>query len=230
MYTPLVQLAFPLTPRATLSAMPVLDNWRHEIYALAIASGKNQTEAGRECGYAEKWLWTHASRLSRNVTVQARITELREQFVNARLVDAKKLHIRWSEMFEADIGDIVNVDGAFKPIHEWPKVWRQMMSAMDVKEIFEPSKDGKDKAWDKIGQLVKMRFIEQSKLGELLGKHKAVDAFVAVKEEHLHLHLHAELEDKLANARAIAASLESPLQGVALQVVADNGADRETKP
>ena len=58
-----------------------------------------------------------------------------------------------------------------------------MLSRLDVRELYERSKDGKSNRWDKIGEIVKIRFVEVTRLGELLARHKAVDAFVAQKIE-----------------------------------------------
>src|SRR5206468_1529920 len=116
----------------------------------------------------------HASQAIRD-----RISEL----IRPTLVTSEKLHKRWSDMFEADIADIIQEDGHYKPIHQWPKVWRQMLSGMDVKQIYERSADGKASNWDRIGEIVKLRFIKASELGDLLGRHRAVDAFVRERLE-----------------------------------------------
>lgn len=56
--------------------MPALSNARHERFAQEIAKGNNQTEAYERAGYTRDE--TAASRLSRNVKVQARVAELLE--------------------------------------------------------------------------------------------------------------------------------------------------------
>ena len=43
-----------------------------------------------------------------------------------------------------------------------------MLSRLDVRELYERSKDGKSNQWDKIGEIVKIRFVEVTRLGELL--------------------------------------------------------------
>jgi hypothetical protein len=58
-----------------------------------------------------------------------------------------------------------------------------MLSRLDVRELYERSKHGKSNRWDKIGEIVKIRFVEVTRLGELLARHKAVHAFVAQKIE-----------------------------------------------
>lgn len=92
-------------------------------------------------------------------------------------ITMQDIHLRLSEMFDADIGDIFNEDGKFKPIHEWPRVWRQMLSGTEVKELFERSKDGGNSSWDQVGELVRMKFADPLKIMELAGRLRPVDAF-----------------------------------------------------
>ncbi len=118
-------------------------------------------------------------------------------------------------MFNADIGDIIepklieNPDepgqwlpnpraGSYKEIHEWPAVWRKMLSGSEVKELFEHSKDGAGASWDKIGELVKIKFIDPIKLVELIMRHRGVDGMAAQKQEHKHeIHISAEEQREL---------------------------------
>ena len=104
-------------------------------------------------------------------------------------IDAGLILTRLSDMFNADIGDIIEPAiletgepnpkaGCYRPIHDWPAVWRRMLAGSEVKELFEHSKDGEGASWDKIGELVKIKFIDPLKLLELAMKHKAVDAMV----------------------------------------------------
>lgn len=57
--------------------MPPLDNPKHERFAQEMAKGKSQTEAYTIAGYIGDR--TAASRLSTNVNVQRRLTELQER-------------------------------------------------------------------------------------------------------------------------------------------------------
>lgn len=186
--------------------MPVLKNQRFELIAQHMADGKADHEACLAAGYSESTARTQSTRMVTRPEIQSRIVEIMEMRATATLVDARKLHQRWSEMFDADIADIMDEQGHYKPVQQWPKIWRQMLSGCDVKELFERSKDGEGASWDKIGEVVKLKFVSVKELGELLGRHKAVDAFVQQKaEEHLHLHLHAELNNRIAAGRQRAA-------------------------
>ena len=81
-------------------------------------------------------------------------------------------------MLEADIGDILDEVGAFKSIHDWPKIWRQMVSGIDIRELF----DWQDKQKVKVGEVAKLKLITREKLIELTGKHIGVRAFDLVGE------------------------------------------------
>jgi hypothetical protein len=61
--------------------MGVLDNPRHERFAIEVAKGCSSTEAYKNAGYECEGssAWTAASRLYRNVQVQARVSELKER-------------------------------------------------------------------------------------------------------------------------------------------------------
>lgn len=57
--------------------MPVLDNSRHEKFAQGLAQGKSAADAYTAAGYNGDR--TAASRLSTNVNVQSRVSELKER-------------------------------------------------------------------------------------------------------------------------------------------------------
>lgn len=208
--------------------MPFLKNAKREIVAKNVADGKADYEACLAAGYSESTSRTQSTRIVQRPEIQSRIVEILQSRLDATLIDATKLHRQWSDMQLADIGDImltaececpeterpkcIRCAGSgrrmvgYKPIHLWPKIWRQMLAGMDVKELMERSKDGEGASWDKIGEVVKLKFVSVKDLGDLLGRHKAVDAFVQQKnEEHVHLHLHEEISNRIAAGRQRAA-------------------------
>ena len=150
----------------------------------------------------------------RAVYMSLRRSQPAQQIIHEELqreaVDSDVILTRLSDMFNADIGDIIEpaeipclkcvgipddelpvcdqcsgsrfVDnpriGCYKPITEWPVTWRRMLSSAEVKELFEHSRDGEGASWDKIGDLVKIKFVDPLKLIELAMQHKRVDAKV----------------------------------------------------
>ena len=82
-------------------------------------------------------------------------------------------------MLKADIGDILNELGGFKPVHDWPLIWRQMLSATEVKELFAYTADGGD-VQQNVGQTIKAKFIARERILEIVGKHINVAAFIGL--------------------------------------------------
>ena len=120
--------------------------------------------------------------------------ELIESELRKTPVSAEMLHVRLSEMFYADITEIVEPaytedgevnprEGEYRPVHEWPQIWRRMLSQRDIDDATKRSDDGvqagSSKSWDIVGKKLKLKFPDPLKLIELLGKHKAVQAWSA---------------------------------------------------
>lgn len=94
-------------------------------------------------------------------------------------INALDIHIRLTEILDADFADIIDeATNSFKPLHSWPRVWRQMLTESDVKELFVRSKDGGGSSWDKIGEVIKIKKVDYLKALELAGRLKTIDAFV----------------------------------------------------
>lgn len=103
------------------------------------------------------------------------IAEAKDAISENTKIDAEFIRTRLAEMINADPCDIIDEDtGAYKRIHDWPIEWRRMLSAADVKELYEANAQGKQ---EKIGEIVKFKFIDKLKAYELLGKHVGVNAF-----------------------------------------------------
>ena len=163
--------------RSGAARLKLADKRRQSIIALHTA-GLTLTEIAKRLNISYRTVQRDVRELSETLE---RVDELLEDVP----VDAEDLHIRLSQMFDADYADIVDEQtGAFKPLHRWPKIWRQMLTGVDVKELMERSKDGGDASWDKIGELVKIKFADQLKVIELLMRHNAVGALVE-KVEHV---------------------------------------------
>ncbi len=82
---------------------------------------------------------------------------------------------RLAEEVTADLADLYNDAGAFKPIKEWPVIWRQgLVSGLNTNEKFH---DG-----EKVGQVLKLKLSDRIRRLELIGKHIGVQAFADRKE------------------------------------------------
>jgi phage terminase small subunit len=183
--------------------MPALKNPKHEAVALQKASGTPQLEIAQNLGLTEGYV----SKLCKKVQVLDRIGEIQADIAEKATWDAARVLQRLGEQADADLCEIQDHEGRFKPLSQWPLHWRRMIQGIEYEEKAVRSTDGvqagESKAWDKTGdRILKIKFVDRLKNLELLGRHKAVDAFVQQKsEDHVHLHLHAELNQRIAAGR-----------------------------
>ena len=126
---------------------------------------------------------------------EAEITaELVAQSLDQGLADATEVHQYLTAALRADMRDIRNEDGSFRPQSEWPAIWGQMMEGGDViveyEQLTERSHDDATEeklgGWDVVGEKVvknvKLKFSSRAKLVELLMRHKGVNAMVEAKQ------------------------------------------------
>ena len=185
--------------------MSVLANSRHELFAQHVAAGKTATEAAIAAGYAPSSARKHMSRLGANGGIRARIVEIQSQIVDRSMWSAARVLERLGEIAEAKQGDFD------RPTAEWTDAMKRV--GIELEPVSVRSHDGvqagESKAWDHVGLRVKIRLSDKLKALELIGRHKAVDAFVQQQSTtELHLHLHQEVERRLTRARELAAGLE----------------------
>jgi phage terminase small subunit len=108
-----------------------------------------------------------ASRLLTNVIVQDAVRDALKARSERTNVDADYVLRRLVEVDQMDALDVLNDDGTLKPIKEWPKIWRQYISAIDVVET----------GGDAPAIIKKIKWPDKVKNLELIGKHVAVQAF-----------------------------------------------------
>ena len=144
---------------------------KQEIFCLEYLKDLNATQAAIRAGYSENTANSQAGRLLVNVSVQNRISELKSERSERTRIDADWLLAQLGEEAVADMADLYEKDtGALKPIHEWPKIWRQgLVSGMDVNEL---NVDGRV-----VGQTVKIKVADRTRIKELIGKHVNVRAW-----------------------------------------------------
>ena len=128
----------------------------------------NATQATIRAGYSENTANSQCSRLLVNASVQRRIRELMQARNEATEINANYVMRRLVEIDEMDVADILTDSGDFKPIKEWPKVWRTTLSAIDIQII----NSGDTEAITK-----KIKWPDKLRNLELLGKHINVNAF-----------------------------------------------------
>ena len=142
----------------------------HEYIANSFNGAKAAKAAGSTAAnpsqIAYNWLQESAinERLAMLITARTNRVDIGADYVLKRLV----------EIDQMDVIDIFNDDmKGFKPLKEWPKAWRQFLSAIDLAEITEGYGDDKEI----VGVLKKIKWPDKTKNLELIGKHVDVQAF-----------------------------------------------------
>ena len=146
--------------------MPKLDNYRWEIFCHEYIKEFNGTHsylAAFGDGNARSARANACTVLAKH-SVKARIAELMEERMQKLEVTAEWVLRRLIEMDALDIADILEDDGSFKIVKDWPKEWRTSISAMDVIHLQE-------------GKVQKIKWPDKVKNLELIGKHIDVQAF-----------------------------------------------------
>ncbi|MBY8106391.1 terminase small subunit [Vibrio fluvialis] len=168
-------------------------NDKREMFCREYLIDLNGTQAAIRAGYSAKTANAAAGRLLSNVSIQARISELKQERVEEVKIDANYVLNRLVEIDQMDALDIINDDGSLKPISMWPKVWRTYLSGFDLTELWEGQ--GEDR--QQIGLLKKVKWPDKVKNLELLGKHIEVQAF----KEKMELSGEVALIDRIQEAR-----------------------------
>lgn len=134
-----------------------------EAYRLSYNAGKMKNETINQ----------KACHLLKQEHVTARVDELKVKRNERCNIDADYVLNRLVEIDQMDVADILEDDGAIKPVRSWPKVWRQFISGMDLSELWE----GKGEDREMVGFLKKIKWPDKIKNLELIGKHIEVQAF-----------------------------------------------------
>ena len=118
-----------------------------------------------------------ACRLFATDKVKARVEQLRAQkaeIAKAKFnVDAEYVLGRHVEIDQMDIADILDDEGGIKPVKDWPKVWRQSISALDLVELMTGKGDDRQMT----GLLKKIKWPDKVTNLVNLGKHVSVNAY-----------------------------------------------------
>ena len=148
------------------------------------------SQTGAELGYSDSYC--------RQILTKPHVQDAMGAALKARTertgVDADLLLHHLSDMMHADIGDILSEDGSYLPIKEWPKIWRQMLSGLDIKELFE--QDGEK--LKKVGETVKIKFVDRLRTIELIGRHVNIKAW---EQQQINLNIQQTIVQRLTAGR-----------------------------
>lgn len=166
------------------------------------------TNAAIRAGYSEASASQIAHQLLQKEKVREQVAEAIQRRSDDTGIDARFILTHLAAMLHADFGDIVNEDGSYKPIHAWPKIWRQMLTGLDTEEIWQPVNEAdakglklkhKPQPRELVGRVLKAKFIDRMRAIELAGRHVDVRAFQAEQAPaSVNVHLHAMNEKQMA--------------------------------
>lgn len=136
----------------------------------------NATQAAIRAGYSENSAKQEGSRLLTNDDIMHYIKERTRAISEKSMVDAVWLLDHLGAIATADIADIIDDTGAFKPVSEWPLIWRQMVNGLDIKQAI--NRDGELVCEAVMSELRKIKIMDRNAVLEKIGKHVNVGAFV----------------------------------------------------
>jgi phage terminase small subunit len=130
----------------------------------------NATQAAIRAGYSKRTAEKIGSENIRKPEIAAAIEAARSERSDRTKINADWVLRRLAEEAEADVADLYTDEGALKPVHDWPMIWRKgLVSGLDVEEVREEG--------EVIGTIRKLKLSERIKRLELIGKHVGVQAF-----------------------------------------------------
>ena len=163
-------------------------NEKQKRFASEYLKDLNATQAAIRAGYSEKTAGQIGEQLLKKLEIFQWVEKMQQERSERVRIDADYVLTRLGEIDDMDALDILTDDGAIKPIKDWPKIWRQMISGLDVMEV----------GGDTLAIVKKIKWPDKVKNLELIGRHISVQAFRdQVKTEST-----VSLADALREARA----------------------------
>src|SRR5262245_38200048 len=98
--------------------------------------------AARRAGYSEKAACDVGHQLLRKPHSQAAIESAKAARSARCMADADTVLRALTERVLADPVDIYDELGRFKPITQWPPIWRQRLVAVEIEEQYAPAQNG----------------------------------------------------------------------------------------
>lgn len=132
----------------------------------------NATQAAIRAGYSTRRATEIGYQLLQRPEVAQAIQAAMAERSKRTEVEADYVIRRLREIDEMDVLDIHEDDGSFKPIREWPKVWRQFLSGIEIAELFEGRGDDRRIA----GVLRKVKWPDKLRNMELLSRHVGTES------------------------------------------------------
>lgn len=135
----------------------------------------NATQAALRAGYSARTAEKIGSENLKKPEVAAAIETARSNRSEKTQINAAWVLERLAQEATADLADIYDETGAIKPIHDWPKIWRQgLIAGIKHQEL-------RDSEGNRTGEfIVDVKVSDRIRRLELIGKHIGVNAFQEV--------------------------------------------------
>ena len=144
----------------------------------------------------ERTAETEGAKLLRKPEIDSYLQLKAKEITEKCDINAQWLLERLADEATADIADIYDEAGALKPVHTWPKIWRQgLVAGLDVHQEYR-YQDG-ERIPD--GVIMKVKISDRIKRLELIGKLAVVNAF-GDNEKDKGANVTVIIEDKDSNA------------------------------
>lgn len=140
---------------------------REKLFCQEYTVDLNPRTAAKRAGYP-KWR-IDGPKLFELPAIKECIQQLMDERAKRLAYTADDILRRLLDIDAMDIADIMEDDGTFKPVQDWPKVWRMSVSSFEVAELKSST--------DVAGFLKKAKLPDKLKVIELIGRHINVSAF-----------------------------------------------------
>ncbi|HCF4493186.1 TPA: terminase small subunit [Pseudomonas aeruginosa] len=132
----------------------------------------NATQAAIRAGYSTRRATEIGYQLLQRSEVAQAIQAAMAERSKRTEVEADYVIRRLREIDEMDVLDILEDDGSFRSIRDWPKAWRQFLSGIEIAELFEGRGDDRRIA----GVLRKVKWPDKLRNLELLSRHVGTES------------------------------------------------------
>lgn len=139
----------------------------------------NATQAAIRAGYSEATAEQGGAQLYRNIKIRAAIDEAMRERRERIGISADFVLQRLYDITRMKASDILDDDGNIRPISEWPEVWDESLSGMELQEVKEKGNDDREEYIETF--LKKIKTPDKLRAIELMGKHIDINAWTERK-------------------------------------------------
>ncbi|MED5006224.1 terminase small subunit [Pseudomonas aeruginosa] len=132
----------------------------------------NATQAAIRAGYSTRRATEIGYQLLQRPEVAQAIQAAMAERSKRTEIEADYVIRRLREIDEMDVLDILEDDGSFRSIRDWPRAWRQFLSGIEIAELFEGRGDDRRIA----GVLRKVKWPDKLRNLELLSRHVGTES------------------------------------------------------